>query len=421
MILEIKLKNFFSFKDEMVLDLRAANIKTATAKALSNNYFEFGKEKVLKTVAIYGANASGKSNLIKAIRFCCRMIFESHLHNENTIYNFKSFKLDKSAYTVPSEFFIRFVMNGVEYEYAFSLTRTEIITESLYYYPKGRISKVFDRNELASKKKSDKYSFSSVIKKPMDVAFNTSNKTLFISRASQMDRELPKEIFNFFSTQFLLSYVGLSTDYVIELFEANKEMILNTLQIADSDIVNIEITKEVIPVKAVKASFGLEEDNSTVENQLQEIPRINTYHRANPSIPFDFEREESDGTKKLFFVILRLLDVIRNDKILLIDEIDTSMHTDIIEFIINLFHASSQSQLIFTTHNTNLLDLKKMRKDQIYFVNKQEDGSSELYSLFDFKDFRETMDAEKGYLQGRFDAVPYVDDSIDSLKELIDG
>jgi len=421
MILEIRLKNFFSIKEEVVLDLRAAKIKTATAKVLGDNYFTYGKEKILKSIAIYGANASGKSNLIKAIRFCAGMIFQSHLHNENTIYNFQPFKLDKSSTKLPSEFLIRFILSGIEHEYSFALTTKEIIRESLYYYPKGRISKVFTRDEEASGKKADKYSFGNVIKKPMDVATNTSNKTLFISRASQMDRELPKEIFNFFSSKFLLSYVGLSTDYILELFDNNKEMILSTLQIADSDIVNIEISKEIVPVKTYKATFGVDENTSSVEDDMQEIPRIKTYHKNNPSVPFDFDREESDGTKKLFFVILRLLDVIKHNKILLIDEIDTHMHTDIIEFIIKLFHASDQSQLIFTTHNTNLIDLKKMRKDQINFINKKEDGSSELYSLYDFKDFRETMDAEKGYLQGRFEAVPYIDDSISTLKELING
>ncbi len=420
MLLEIRLKNFFSFKDEVVLDLRAANIKTATSKALTHNYFTHNNEKVLKTIAIFGANASGKSNLIKAIRFCCRMIFESHLHNENTIYNFQPFKLGKSKVSQPSEFFIRFVVNGIEYEYSFALTTTEIIKENLYYYPRGRIAKIFTRDETASKDKAYKYSFSNVIKKPMDVAINTSNKTLFISRASQMDRDLPKEIFGYFSSKFLLSYVGLDNNYIIGLFEENKDMILRTLQIADSDIVNIEITREKIPVKSFTTTIGIDANKTSVEEDIREILRITTYHRNHPSIPFDFEREESDGTKKLLFVILRFLDVFKNNKVLLIDEIDTHMHTDLIEFIINLFHASKHSQLIFTTHNTNLIDLKKIRKDQIYFVNKKKDGASELYSLYDFKDFRETMDAEKGYLQGRFEAVPYIDDSITSLKELID-
>ena len=106
------------------------------------------------------------------------------------------------------------------------------------------------------------------------------------------------------------------------------------------------------------------------------------------------------------------------NKVLLIDEISSGLHVKLVEYILNLFHQSESAQLIFSTHNTNLLNMKKIRKDQVYFVNKRDDGSSDLYSLFDYKDFRETMDAEKAYLQGRFDAIPYIDESSDNLNEL---
>jgi len=175
MILEIRLSNFFSIRDEVILDLRAAKINTRKTIALKNNTFTFGKNQVLKTVALYGANASGKSNIIKAIRFCNAMIFESHGHNENAVYNFIPFKF-KGFAKKPSTYFIRFVMNNIEYAYSFSLSRTEIITESLFYYPQGRIKKIFTRDERIGKTKREKFSFGSVIKRPMDVAENTSNK-----------------------------------------------------------------------------------------------------------------------------------------------------------------------------------------------------------------------------------------------------
>jgi AAA15 family ATPase/GTPase len=117
--------------------------------------------------------------------------------------------------------------------------------------------------------------------------------------------------------------------------------------------------------------------------------------------------------------MLTILDVIKNNKILLVDEIEMSLHTKIVEYIIELFNASKSAQLIYSTHNTNLLNLDKLRKDQIYFVNKKEDGSTDLYSLFDYKDFRDTMDVEKAYLQGRFDAIPYINDTFENLKSLL--
>ena len=117
--------------------------------------------------------------------------------------------------------------------------------------------------------------------------------------------------------------------------------------------------------------------------------------------------------------MLTILDIVKNDKVLLIDEIGESLHTDIIQYIFNLFNASNKAQLICTTHNTIFLDLKKFRKDQIYFVNKTSDASTDLYSLYDYSDFRDTMNLEKAYLQGRFDAVPFVNDSIENLKSII--
>ena len=130
--------------------------------------------------------------------------------------------------------------------------------------------------------------------------------------------------------------------------------------------------------------------------------------------------EESNGTQKLFGVLLRLLDVVKNKKALMIDEFDIYLHTLLADFLLDLIHASSHSQFMFTSHNTNLIDMNRLRKDQILFVNKKDDGSTEVYSLFDFKDFRENMNAEKGYIQGRFDAIPIVRSSVDKLVKLLE-
>ena len=129
-----------------------------------------------------------------------------------------------------------------------------------------------------------------------------------------------------------------------------------------------------------------------------------------PTLPCtsDFETEESEGTKTLFRMMVRMIGIIHEGKMLLVDEIDNSLHTQLVEFVIGMFNHSDHAQLIYTTHNTHLLNTDFQRRDQVYFVNKREDGSSDLYSLFDFKDFRDTLDMEKAYLQGRFDAIPYI-------------
>lgn len=413
MILEIRLSNFFSIMDEVVLDMQAANIQSKKAKGLKGNTCECGGVKVLKTVAIYGANASGKSSIIKAIRACVAMIYNSHNHNENTVFPFVPFKfggMDK-----PSTFFIRFLMEGIEYEYSFTLTQTEIIKESLYYYPNGRRSMVFTRDEGKGPEKRDIYEFKSVIRRPMDVVANTSQKTLFISRASQMDREIAQKVFRYFNEQFILNFFNYNPIALKKMLEDNHDQLLQVLHIADSDIVNISSRHELRPYTT--AVFDPQNNNNILSVDDIQKPQliITTYHRSNPDVAFDFNTEESDGTQRLFFMMLTILDIVKNNKILLVDEIEASLHTKLVEYIISLFNNSNCAQLIYTTHNTYLLNDNKIRKDQVYFTNKRADGSTDLYSLFDYKDFRDGMDIEKAYLQGRFDAIPYIDESVNNI------
>lgn len=379
MVLEIRLSNMFSFRDEVTLDLQAAKIQTKKARELEGNLFSVDGEQMLKNVALFGANASGKSNVIKAIRACVNMVRSSHNYNVDTRFAISPFKFEDYA-NKPSSFYIRFLLNGVEYEYSFSFMHDEIITETLYYYPNGRKSLVFSRDESRGTEKKDIYEFKTVIKRPFDVADNTSKKTLYISRASQMDREIAQKIFLFFCNDIVLDYQVANIDSLDNLFKERKEQMLEVLRTADSDIIDFKIQNNA----------------------------ITTFHRTNPSVAFDFETEESEGTKTLFRMMVRMIGIIHEGKMLLVDEIDNSLHTQLVEFVIGMFNHSDHAQLIYTTHNTHLLNTDFQRRDQVYFVNKREDGSCDLYSLFDFKDFRDTLDMEKAYLQGRFDAIPTI-------------
>ena len=379
MVLEIRLSNMFSFRDEVTLDLQAAKIQTKKARELEGNLFSVDGEQMLKSVALFGANASGKSNVIKAIRACVNMVRSSHNYNVDTRFAISPFKFEDYA-NKPSSFYIRFLLNGVEYEYSFSFMYDEIITETLYYYPNGRKSLVFSRYESRGTEKKDIYEFKTVIKRPFDVADNTSKKTLYISRASQMDREIAQKIFLFFCNDIVLDYQVANIDSLDNLFKERKEQMLEVLRTADSDIIDFKIQNNA----------------------------ITTFHRTNPSVAFDFETEESEGTKTLFRMMVRMIGIIHEGKMLLVDEIDNSLHSQLVEFVIGMFNHSDHAQLIYTTHNTHLLNTDFQRRDQVYFVNKREDGSSDLYSLFDFKDFRDTLDMEKAYLQGRFDAIPAI-------------
>lgn len=409
MILKIEFENFFSIRDLVRIDFRAANINTALARELGHNVMDWNGVPVLKSVGLFGPNASGKSNILKAIDFCCRMILNSHLYNEGAVFNFEPFKFD-GWQDKPSKFLIDFVCEGIEYEYSFELTKTRIISESLYHYPVGRRAKVFLRDI------DGKYSFGTgVISKPSDVVLNTSDKNLFLSRASSMNREIPQKLYRYFLNHFLLGLVNVNELMVLDSFNTYKKVILKALEICDTDITDIEARKEQVPSPVAIPGQG------ELSFTLVDVLKFKTFHRNQKDVMFDLDLEESSGTRKLFQILIRLLDVVKNRKSIMMDEFDMGLHTRLADFILDLIHASEGSQLLFSSHNTNLIDVKRLRRDQIVFVNKSEDGATEVYSLYDFKDFRENMDAEKGYIQGRFDAVPYVDSSVDSIKQLLEG
>lgn len=408
MILKIEFENFYSIKDRIRIDFRAANINTALARELKHNVMEWNGVPVLKSVGLFGPNASGKSNILTAISFCCRMVLESHLNNEGAVFNFEPFKFD-GMQDKPSKFLIDFVCENVEYEYAFELTKSRILAESLYHYPVGRRAKVFVR------KADGTYSFGNgVIAKTGDVVLNTSDKNLFLSRASSMNREIGQKLYRYFMNQFLLGLVNVNDMMVLDSFNTYKRVILKALEICDTDITDIDVRKEQIPAPTVVPG------QAELSYRLVDILRFKTVHRNQPDVMFDMDMEESSGTRKLFQILLRLLDVVKYKKGIMIDEFDMGLHTRLADFILDLIHASEGSQLLFSSHNTNLIDVKSLRRDQIVFVNKTENGATEVYSLYDFKDFRENMDAEKGYIQGRFDAVPYVDSSVECIKQLLE-
>lgn len=407
MILKIEFENFFSIRDKVRIDFRAANINTALARELSHNVMEWNGVPVLKSVGLFGPNASGKSNIMKAIAFCCRMILDSHLYNEGTEFGFEPFKFDRYNER-PSTFLIDFVCENVEYEYSFALTKDMVLEESLYHYPVGRKAKVFVRNS------EGQYSFGTgVISKPTDVALNTSSKSLYLSRASSMNRDFAKRLYRYFMGQFLLGLVNVNELTVLNSFNTYKKVILKALEICDTDITDIEVRKEQMSVPVTKSA------QDGMAFKLVDVLRFKTFHKGRKDVMFDLDMEESNGTRKLFQILLRLLEVVRGGKGIMMDEFDTGLHTRLADFILDLIHASEGSQLLFSSHNTNLIDVKRLRRDQIVFVNKTEEGNTEAYSLYDFKDFRESMDAKKGYIQGRFDAVPYVDSTVESIRQLL--
>lgn len=407
MLIKIELENFFSIKERICIDFRAANTKTAQSRKLVDNVIEWNGLKILKTIGLFGANASGKSSILKAIEFCCAMVLDSHLHNDNDVLTYIPFKFE-GYQDKPSRFLIDFICKDIEYEYSFSLLHSKIISERLFYYPNDRRARIFEREGAD-------YKFAEgIIARPKDIVVNTGSKNLFLSRASSMNREIAQELRNYFASTFQPGLIPLTDASVEQYFDKNKPLILAALQQCDSDICDIEKYRQVIPlqVPSVSIPFG----SQIIQNR--EIIRFKTFHKVVPTVPFDIS-EESDGTVRLFSILLRMIDVVKNNRSVILDEFDASLHSNVSDFVLNLIHASSRSQLLFTSHNLSLIDMNRFRKDQVIFVNKNASGATEIQTLYDYKDFRENMNAEKAYRQGRFDAVPIVTSSVASIKRML--
>lgn len=409
LLLAFELENIYSVRDTVRIDFRATNIKTNQAKMLSDNVFVWNKQKILKTIGLFGPNAAGKSNIIKAIRFFCQLILDCLAHNEGTTFNFRPFKFEGYDQK-PSRFFINFVCGGVEYEYEYTLTRDEIKTESLYFYSLNhRRALIFEREG-----NSYHYGTKATILRPKDVEMNTSRKNLFLTRASSMNRELFRNLFSFFLSTFLLGLRDPKETFTEEYLKQNKHLILEFLRICDSDICDITVRNTIL-----QNPITVTIDDQVLPPEPISLKQIITFHKANPDVAFNLDTEESDGTRQLFMLLHRLIDVHRNGKSLILDEFDKSAHIRMAEFVLNYIHASDSSQLLFSSHNVRLIEMKRFRKDQIVFVEKDGSGATSVKSLATFKDFRENMDAVKAYINGYFGAIPCIETSVPALKRII--
>lgn len=391
MVISIRLKNFYSMREEAVLDFTADFSSRRLRDELPENLIDFGGDKFVNIIGLFGSNAAGKSNIIKAIAFCRDLVVNSHLNKEDDMMAYEPFKFDGDR---PSEFHVDFVSDGVEYEYGFHVHRGKITFEELHYYPKKRRAKVFIRESTFS------YSFrKGTIERPTEVEANTGSKTLFISRASSMNRGIAQKVYRFFKNDLVIGTDFLDFKSLTpQEFETNKQFILKALEVSDSDIVDMRLS-EIMP--------GL--------------PKLYSYHKENPDISFDFEKEESDGTKRVFMLMLLMLRKSLAGATIFLDEFDLKLHLRLAEFLLDTVRASRGGQLVFTSHNPMLIDASRLRREQIVFVTKQTDGNSEFVPLSDYEGLTANTDIRRAYIQGCFDAVPYIGDAYTLLSDMIGG
>jgi len=325
-------------------------------------------------------------------------------------------KFSPKTRNAPSEFQITFAEDGVRYEYGFSLCSERVEKEWLteYVHPRGRI--IFQRDY---DKKSEKYEwrFSSYFKGQRLVwSESTRPDALFLSTAIQLNSTQLRPVYQWFQSRLVIIAGGTTMNAGLTFKTLDqpdgKDRVLPFLQEADLGIVDVSIQREPVPAGGLILGSGpnmlLEQNPGQSTPNLVRVTMSHWDSERSEQVKLDFA-DESHGTQTLFVTAGAWLNVFANGEVLLFDEIDTSLHPLLIRFLIQKFHSSrsnrNNAQLIFSTHNTSLLNQDLLRRDQVWFVEKDASGASRLYPLTDFSP-RSDEALERGYMRGRYGAVP---------------
>ena len=411
MILEFSVKNFLSFKEKVTFSMIANS-----NKELNDNYVEIGGNKVLKSAAIYGANASGKSNLFKILTLVVLMLRSSNSVDINAKLPLIPFKLDKGSVNKPSEFEIKFILDETRYVYGFIADKDKIYDEYLYYYPNGRETKIFDRTNI------NEYSYTQKDEKILrEIEAKNAQNKFFLATATNWNFDKTKAAYNFLTNGIgTCNNLEILKNMAYKMYETNpdylKDFAIDFLQKADFNIEDYQISQIDVPGEFLTAIP--EFITKTLPDKPKAYQVLFKHKNSDNYLSID---EVSLGTQMIFAFIPFLADSLKNKKVLIIDELDKSLHPFLVQYIVEIFNDAeinkNGSQLIFNTHDTNLLDLNILRRDQIWFTEKNsETGESDLYSLSDFS-VRKQENVEKGYMLGRYGAVPFIKNDFNLWEE----
>lgn len=416
MLLEFTVGNYLSFKDKKTLSLEASSIKE-----FPENVFQAGKYNLLRSAVIYGANSSGKSNLIKAIQKMREIVLNSSKQSSTDKIDVVPFLLNKETENFPSYFEILFLNEGVRYRYGFEVDKDIVHSEWLFSCNGTKEKMLFIREK-------DEIEIADDFSEGKGLEERTRGNGLFLSVVDQFNGRKSKDILSFFeykqrfisginhlsgSTIFLLA----ETDYITQ----TKKL----LEIFQLGFVDLELNENL--VKGLK-------DNSWTNFLNEKAKTLHNIYDNNGEVVgnryFSLENQESSGSNKVFDLIGSITMSLLFGSVCIIDELDAKLHPLLTLQIVKLFHSPEtnpkNAQLIFATHDTNLLDYGQFRRDQIYFTEKDRMEATDLYSLVEFKDtdgvkVRNDRKFEKDYIAGRYGAIPYIGDISNIMKDGTDS
>lgn len=414
MLIEFRVKNFRSLRDEQVLSLVASKDKTLEDTHTLPTGLK-AAPRLLRSAVVYGANASGKSNLIKALQYMRAVVMESAtVIQPGQTYAVQPFRLDAQTAGEPTEFEVTFILDGVRYQYGYAMTPQRIVGEHLLVYKAFKPQRWFERH-FDAKTGKDVFEFGSGLKGPKNLWEGaTRPNALFLSMAVQLNSEALRPVFDWFASGLVIfnEQALLNPQVSIQMLKQaeGRKQICNFLTAADISIADIELATRKVAGQSIKIDLATgKQEFGPVENEVNELKFLHVTDKG--KAVFDLA-DESSGTRNLLFLTGPVLDILRKETTLVIDELDTSLHPHLVQALVRLFHRpdtnTGSAQLIFTTHDTTLLDAYGLfRRDQVWFVEKKDDQSSDLYGLMEFSP-RKNEALERGYLQGRYGAIPII-------------
>jgi AAA15 family ATPase/GTPase len=417
MLVEFRVKNFRSLRDEQKLSLVASKDKTLR----DTHILDTGLKAVpalLRSAVVYGANAGGKSNLIKALQYMRGVVAESATIQPSQTFAVQPFRLNVESINEPTEFETTFILKGVRYQYGFVMTSQRIVSEYLLVYKAFKPQRWFERR-FDTETGKDIYDFGSGLKGAKHLWEGaTRPNSLFLSMAVQLNSDTLRPVFDWFVNGLVIfnEQAQLSQQVSIQMLKdaEGRKQICDFLSAADISIADIEVVTRKVPAQTVH--FDLVAGKTEVHAEEMEEHQLRFSHvTEHGNAIFDLA-DESSGTRNLLFLAGPVMDILRKGLTLVIDELDTSLHTLLVRELVRLFHNpeinTGGAQLIFTTHDTSLLDAPGLfRRDQVWFVEKDGDQVSMLVSLADFSP-RKNEALERGYLMGRYGGVPFLNSAL---------
>lgn len=418
MLLEFSVSNYLSLKTKTTLNLLATPIK----EHIDTNIFSTGRYELLKGAVIYGANASGKSNFIKAMSTMRRLVLQSFEQSSADELDIVPFLLNTETEGKPSFFEAVFLIDNVQYRYGFEVDNSKVHAEWLFEAQKQAEKPLFMREEEGIEVMGKTFP------EGKDLEGRTRDNALFLAVVDQFNGTIAKKIMKWFNNFITIS--GLSHEgykgVTFGMLENKKTQnaLLDFYKKLDLGFDDITIYKKPFNVKELPSDMPeilVKQLLTDFEGALKiDIKTVHTKYDAKDKIvgevEFDMRSQESSGTNKLFNISGPVFDVLNVGGTLIVDELDASLHPLLTLAITKLFNSQAfnpnNAQLIFATHDTNLLNYGNYRRDQIYFVEKNKYGSSEMYSLVEYKEegkkIRKDRSFEKDYIEGRYGAIPYI-------------